>query len=807
MTDLVDDPNINPEPVSEPLRRALGERYLTYALSTIMHRALPDARDGLKPVHRRILYAMRELRLNSTGGFRKSAKISGDVMGNYHPHGDAAIYDAMARLAQDFAVRYPLVDGQGNFGNIDGDNPAAARYTEARMTAVAEALLDGLNENAVDFRDNYDGTLTEPVVLPASFPNLLANGSSGIAVGMATNIPPHNIAELIDACLHLIKSPDARDETLLKFIPGPDFPTGGVIVEPPEAIAQAYRTGRGSFRLRCGWQIEDLGRGQWQIVITEIPYQVQKSKLIEKIADLIQTRKIPILGDVRDESAEDIRLILEPRTRTVDPDVLMNMMFRNSDLEIRFALNLNVLIDGLTPKVCSLKEVLRAFLDFRREVLMRRSRHRMAKIDHRLEVLQGLITAFLNLERVIEIIRYDDDPKAALMYENWSRPHQDSLRRAMREADYVSPLDDVDSATLRLVPDEDAQVSGALAESGETRTIPLSYAGRENGLSDVQAEAILNMRLRSLRRLEEEALLRERDSLMAERAGLEDLLDSVALQWTAIAGQLREVRNSFGKNDAQGARRTRFAEAGDVDEVPLEAMIDREPITVVCSQMGWIRAMTGHIGLDREMKFKDGDAPRFMFHAETTDKLLVFGSNGRFYTMSAANLPGGRGMGEPLRLMVDLPNEAGIVDLFVHQPGRRLLVASSAGDGFVVPEDEVIAQTRSGRQVLNLRDDTRALLCLPVSGTHVACVGENRKMLVFGLDELPEMARGKGVRMQKYKDGGLSDATTFDLSMGLSWHDPAGRTRTEPDLSEWIGKRASAGRMAPRGFPRDNRFT
>ncbi|MGR3546815.1 MAG: DNA topoisomerase IV subunit A [Roseovarius sp.] len=768
MSDLLDDPNMQPEAVSEPLRRAIGERYLTYALSTIMHRALPDARDGLKPVHRRILYAMRELRLSSTGGFRKSAKISGDVMGNYHPHGDAAIYDAMARLAQDFAVRYPLVDGQGNFGNIDGDNPAASRYTEARMTAFAEALLDGLAEDAVDFRDNYDGTLREPVVLPASFPNLLANGSSGIAVGMATNIPPHNIGELIDACLHLIKTPDARDETLLNYIPGPDFPTGGVIVEPAESIAQAYLTGRGAFRLRCKWELEDLGRGQWQIVVTEIPYQVQKSKLIERIAELIQSRKVPILADVRDESADDVRLILEPRSKNVDPEVLMGMMYRNSELEVRFSLNMNVLIDGVTPKVCSLKEVLRAFLDFRQEVLLRRSAHRMEKIDHRLEVLEGLIVAFLNLDRVIDIIRYDDDPKSALMREDWSR----TVPRAMSEADYVPP------------PPSD-----------------------EPGLTEVQAEAILNMRLRSLRRLEEMELRAERDALMAERAGLEDLLDDVSLQWVAVADQLKEVKKTFGKGHAIGARRTQFAEAGSVEDVPLEAMIDREPITVVCSQMGWIRAMTGHLDLSRELKFKDGDGPRFMFHAETTDRILVFGSNGRFYTLSAANLPGGRGMGEPLRLMVDLPNEAGIVDLLIHKPGRKLLVASDAGDGFIVPEEEVIAQTRSGKQVLNLRDPARAVVCRPVMGDHVACVGDNRKVLVFALDELPELGRGKGVRLQKYKDGGLSDATTFDLADGLTWRDPAGRTRTESNLEEWLGKRAGTGRMAPRGFPRDNRFT
>ncbi len=806
MANDTDTPNMDAAEQSEPLRRALGDRYLTYALSTIMHRALPDARDGLKPVHRRILYAMRELRLASNGGFRKSAKISGDVMGNYHPHGDAAIYDAMARLAQDFNVRYPLVDGQGNFGNIDGDNPAASRYTEARMTAVAEAMLEGLNENAVDFRENYDGTLTEPVVLPAQFPNLLANGSSGIAVGMATNIPPHNISELCDACLHLIKTPDARDDTLLNYVPGPDFPTGGIIVEPPENIAQAYRTGKGGFRLRCRWEVEDMGRGQWQIIVTEIPYQVQKSKLIEKIAELIQTKKIPILADVRDESAEDIRMVLEPRSKNVDPEVLMGMLYRNSELEVRFSLNMNVLIDGLTPKVCSMKEVLRAFLDHRQDVLLRRSRHRMARIDNRLEVLAGLITAFVNLDRVIDIIRYDDDPKVALMYEDWSHVHQSTFARATSEADYRSPLTGVDVSALQLIVDEDAVAPAGLTDDPERKT-PQSYAGRENGLSDVQAEAILNMRLRSLRRLEEQALVREQSELMEERAELEDLLDSEELQWARIAEQLRETKKQFGKDYEGGARRSTFAEAGEVEDVPLEAMIDREPITVVCSQMGWVRAMTGHIDLTRELKFKDGDGPRFIFHAETTDRLLVFGSNGRFYTVSAANLPGGRGMGEPLRLMVDLPNEAEIVTILTHQAGRKLLVASSAGDGFVVPEDDVVAQTRTGKQVLNVRGETRAVVCKPVDGDSVAVVGENRKVLVFDLDELPEMGRGKGVRLQKYKDGGLSDATTFTLAEGLSWLDPAGRTRTETELAEWTGKRASAGRMAPRGFPRDNRFT
>ena len=780
MSDNADTPQIEPAEMLEPLRRAIGERYLTYALSTIMHRALPDARDGLKPVHRRILYAMRELKLASNGGFRKSAKISGDVMGNYHPHGDAAIYDAMARLAQEFNVRYPLVDGQGNFGNIDGDNPAAARYTEARMTAAAEALLEGLNENAVDYRPNYDGTLEEPAVLPATFPNLLANGSTGIAVGMATNIPPHNIDELINACIHLIKSPNARDETLLDYVLGPDFPTGGTIVEPRENILEAYRSGRGSFRLRSKWEVEDLGRGVWQIVVTEIPYQVQKSKLIEKIAEVIQTKKVPILADIRDESAEDIRVVLEPRSKNVDPEVLMGMMFRNSDLEVRFSLNMNVLIDGRTPKVCSLKEVLRAFIDHRREVLQRRSQHRLEKIDHRLEVLEGFILAFLNLDRVIDIIRYDDDPKSGLMFEDWGKTHP----RAMDEKDYVGPT----------------------SRTGEA------------SLTEVQADAILNMRLRSLRRLEEMELKRERDELMLERAGLEDLLDSETLQWKKITEQLRDVRKQFGKDSEGGARRTQFAEATEIAEVPLEAMIDREPVTIVCSKMGWVRAMTGHIDLTRELKFKDGDEGRFVFHAETTDKLLVFGSNGRFYTVLAANLPGGRGMGEPLRLMVDLPNESEIVDMFIHVPGRKLLVASSEGNGFVVPEDEIVAQTRTGKQVLNVKDDARAVICKPATGDHVAIVSENGKFLVFPSSELPEMGRGKGVRLQKYNmargkqgslelDGGLSDLTTFVWDEGLTWGMGGGKTRHEPDMTEWLGKRAGVGKRPPYGFPKSYKFS
>ena len=729
---------------TEPLSRAIGERYLQYALSTIMHRALPDARDGLKPVHRRILYAMRELKLAANSGFRKSAKISGDVMGNYHPHGDAAIYDAMARLAQDFNVRYPLVDGQGNFGNIDGDNPAASRYTEARLTKIAQSLMEGLSENAVDFQENYDGTLTEPIVFPASFPNLLANGASGIAVGMATNIPPHNLDELISACIHLVKAPNARDETLMDYIPGPDFPTGGIIVEPYDNILDAYRTGRGSFRLRSKWIEEKLDRGQWQIVISEIPYQVQKSKLIEKIAELINNKKIPILADVRDESTDEIRIILEPRTKMIDPSILMETLFKQTDLETRFSLNLNVLIDGRTPKVCSLKEVLNSFLHHQKDVLIRRSKFNLKKIDHRLEVLEGYIVAFLNLDRVIEIIRNENDPKLTLI--------------------------------------------------------------TEFELSDTQAEAILNMRLRSLRKLEEIELRREHEGLLIERANLEDLLNDETIQWKKISSQLRETQKLFGKNNENGKRRSEFAEVIEFEDVPIEAMIEREPITIVCSEMSWIRAMKGHIDLKQELKFRDGDTDKFLFHAESTDKISIFATNGRFYTLSCSQLPGGRGMGEPLRLMLDIPNDVDIVDVFVTKENRKFLVASSKGDGFIISETETNAQTKNGKQILNLKDGAKAIVCKTLNGDHIACIGENRKMLIFPISDLPEMTRGKGVRMQKYKDGGLSDASTFNISSGLSWRDPADRQRTETKLEDWISKRASSGRMAPRGFPRDNKF-
>ncbi|MGF1659265.1 MAG: DNA topoisomerase IV subunit A [Rubrimonas sp.] len=742
MSDTPDLPDI----LHEPLSRALGERYLQYALSTIMHRALPDARDGLKPVHRRVLYAMRLLRLEPGSGFKKSARVVGDVIGKFHPHGELSVYDALVRAAQDFSLRYPLIDGQGNFGNIDGDNAAAQRYTEARLTPVGQALLDGLDEDAVDLRPTYDGSEIEPVVLPGAFPNLLANGASGIAVGMATSIPPHNAGELCAALQRLIAEPQASDEEIAALVPGPDFPTGGVLVEPRESVLRAYATGRGGFRLRARWETEDLGRGMWRVVVTEIPYQVQKSKLIERLAELIAERKAPLLADVRDESAEDVRIVLEPRARTVEPAVLMESLFRLCDLETRFPLNMNALIDGRTPKVCSLRELLLAFLRHRREVLQRRSRHRLEKIAARLEVLEGYIVAFLNLDRVIEIIRTEDEPKPVMM--------------------------------------------------------------AEFGLTDTQAEAILNMRLRSLRRLEEMALRRERDALVKEQKGLTALLGSEAKQWARISEEIAEIDRRFGRDAPGGARRTAIAEAPEIEDAPIEALIEREPITVICSKQGWIRAMKGHQPLDAEVKFKDGDGPRYGFHAETTDKLLLLSSSGRAFTLGADRLPGGRGMGEPLRLMIDLPNEDEIVALFRHAPGAKRLLASSAGDGFVAAETEMLAQTRAGKQVLNLAPGASVAVCAPVSGDAVAVVGDNRKLLVFGLDELPELGRGKGVRLQKYKDDGLSDAVVFWKGEGLIWRDPAGRTRTVAgaELAEYLGKRATAGRMAPRGFPRGNRF-
>jgi topoisomerase IV subunit A len=737
-----------PSPAHEiPLREALEERYLAYALSTIMHRALPDARDGLKPVHRRILYGMRLLRLDPGAQFKKSAKIVGDVMGNFHPHGDQAIYDALVRLAQDFSSRYPLVDGQGNFGNIDGDNAAAYRYTEARLTDVARLLLEGIDEDAVDFRPSYDGVMQEPVVLPAAFPNLLANGAQGIAVGMATSIPPHNAAELCDAALYLIEQPKARTRTLLKYVVGPDFPTGGLVVDPPEVIAEAYTSGRGSFRVRARWKTEDTGRGTYQIVVTEIPWQVQKMRLVERIAELINERKLPLLADMRDESAEDVRIVLEPRSRAVDPALLMESLFKLTELESRVPLNMNVLLRGRIPKVVGLAEVLGEWLAHRREVLLRRSRHRLAQIEHRLEVLGGYLVAYLNIDKVIKIIRKEDEPKPVLM------------------------------KTFKL--------------------------------SDVQADAILNMRLRNLRRLEEMEIREEDKTLRAEKKSIEELLRSEKQQWRKIAEQVREVRDMFGPKTPLGKRRTGFAQAPAHDEAAIEqALVEREPITVVVSEKGWIRALRGQVSDLSSLSFKADDSLKLSFFAETTSKLLVFATNGRFYTIEAAKLPGGRGHGEPVRLFIDLEQEADLVSVFRFQGGRKLLVASRQGRGFIAPEDECLANTRKGKQVLNVKPPDGARAVAPVEGDLVASIGENRKMVIFPIDQVPEMTRGRGVRLQRYKDGGLSDIKTFEVEKGLTWVDSARRvfTLSLKELADWRGNRADAGRLAPKGFPKTNTF-
>ena len=732
------------EPIN--LKDALEERYLAYALSTIMHRALPDVRDGLKPVHRRILYAMRELKLDPAAGYKKCAKIIGDVMGNFHPHGDQAIYDALVRLAQGFAVRYPLVDGQGNFGNVDGDNAAAMRYTESRLTDVAQALLEGIDEDTVTFRATYDGTSSEPVVLPAAFPNLLANGSVGIAVGMATNIPPHNAEELCNALLHLIKYPGATIDKLIEFIPGPDFPTGGVLVEPRDQIREAYRTGRGGFRLRAKWEQEDTGRGTYQIVVTEIPYQVQKAKLIERIAELLHEKKVSLLGDVRDESAEEIRVVLEPKSRSVDPLVLMESLFRLTDLEVRFGLNMNVLSAGQIPNVLSLRDVLRQWLEHRIEVLVRRSEWRLTKIEHRLEVLDGYLIAYLNLDEVIRIVRFEDDPKQKLI--------------------------------------------------------------KRFKLTEVQADAILNLRLKSLSKLEEIAIKAEHDRLSQERRNLKKLLKSDDLQWERIAEEVRATRERYSNKTELGARRTSFAEAPEI-EVDLDrAMIEKEPVTIVLSQKGWIRATKGHVDDTSRLEFKQGDALKRAVHASTTDKLLAFATNGRIFTLEASQLPGGRGHGEPVRLMIDLEENHDVAELFTYEPGRKLLVASTGGYGFIVPEDEVVASTRKGRQVLNVSEPEEAKVCIPVDGDQVAIIGENRKLLVFALDQINEMSRGKGMILQRFKGGGLSDVRVFKKADGLTWLDSAGRTFTLTwrELREWLGVRAQAGRLAPKGFPRSNKF-
>jgi len=727
------------------LRDALEERYLAYALSTIMNRALPDVRDGLKPVHRRLLYAMRQLKLDPQTGFKKCARVVGDVIGKYHPHGDQAVYDALVRLAQDFAVRYPLVDGQGNFGNIDGDNAAAMRYTEARLTRTAQRLLDGIDEDAVDFRETYDGEDREPVVLPGDFPNLLANGANGIAVGMATSIPPHNAHELCAAALKLIENRKTPVRDLVAVMPGPDFPTGGVVVDDLETRITAYETGRGGFRVRARWAQEEQGRGTYVIVITEIPYQVQKARLIEKIAELLTARKLPLLADVRDESAEDIRIVLEPKSRAVDPVLLMESLFKVTDLEARISLNMNVLDNGQVPRVMPLNAVLLAWLDHRKVVLVRRSEHRLGKINHRLEVLGGYLVAYLNLDEVIRIIREEDDAKASLM------------------------------ATFEL--------------------------------TDVQAEAILNMRLRALRKLEEMEIRKEFEALSAEKGTLEQLLGSDRRQWTVISKQVKAAMEEYGPDTELGRRRTHFGEAPDAsDDAIAEAMVEREPITVVISKKGWVRALKGHLDDVGHVQFKSDDALWLHFKAQTTDKLTLVTTAGKVFLLGADRLPGGRGFGEPLRLMVDMEPGTDLVAAFVHDPKRKLLLAATDGRGFITLEGDIAANTRKGKQVLNVSAPEELKLCRPAEGDMVAVIGENRKLLIFPLDELPQMTRGRGVRLQRYRDGGIADAKVFSAAEGLTWVDSSGRTWTVDETTEWRGARASAGRLPPKGFPRTNSF-
>jgi len=723
---------------------ALGERYLSYALSTIMARSLPDVRDGLKPVHRRILHAMNQLRMDPDAAYKKCARVVGDVIGKYHPHGEVAVYDALVRLAQDFAQRYPLVDGQGNFGNIDGDNAAAMRYTESRMSAVARAMLDGIDEDAVDFRATYDGEDSEPVVLPARFPNLLANGAAGIAVGMATSVPPHNVGEICAALLHLIDNPRCEVAELVALMPGPDFPTGGVLIEPVDSIRAAYETGRGSFRLRARWEKEPLAHGVYQIVVTEMPFQVQKSRLIEKIAALLEEKKLPLLADIRDESAEDVRLVFEPKTRNIDADMLMEQLFRLTELEVKVPLNLNVLDPQGVPRVMNLKEALQEFLDHRRVVLQRRSRHRLAAVARRMEILRGLVIVYVNLDEVIRIIREADEPKAEMMA-RW-------------------------------------------------------------GLTDTQAEAILNMRLRALRRLEEVAIRKELEELGAEAGDIEKLLGSERRQWTALSKEVRATQAEFGGDTELGRRRTLIGDAPEPVDIPVTALIEREAVTILCSEKDWIRTVKGHNIVAAEQRYKEGDGPRFAVPAETIDRLMVFASNGRFFTLGVDRLPSGRGQGEPLRLMIDLANEHEIVAMFPYRLGMKILVASTDGRAFIVDGEEALAQTRAGKQVLSPGKGETACVCVPATGDAVAFVGENRRMLVVDLEEIPEITRGRGVILQRYRMGKLADAKVFRLAEGLSWRQGENRTRTEMDLTAWRGARGGAGRSVPNGFPRNGKF-
>ncbi len=727
---------------SVPFSEALSERYLSYALSTIISRSLPDVRDGLKPVHRRLLYAMHELGLSSNGGYKKCARVVGDVIGKYHPHGEVAVYDAMVRMAQDFSMRYVMVDGQGNFGSIDGDNAAAQRYTECKMTNVAETILAGIREDGVDFRPTYDSSDTEPVVLPGAFPNLMANGTSGIAVGMATNIPPHNVGEICSALLHLIKHPNARVASLLEHVKGPDFPTGGEIVETRETIENAYTTGRGSIRTRARWEVEKLKNGTWQIVVYEIPYQVSKSKLIEQVASLMEEKKLHLLDDIHDESDTKVRIVLTPKTRNMEPAALMESLYQHTDFETRFGINMNVVDKNQTPRIMNLKEILAAYLDHQKEVLIRRKKFRLTHIENRLEILAGYLIVYLNLDEVIKIIRNEDEPKPKLI------------------------------ARFKL--------------------------------SEIQAEAILNMRLRNLRKLEEKEIKQETKNLEEERAAIKKLLKDEDVQWEAVAAIVKDIRDKFGDKHPNGKRRTIFGDAPSAIVIPMPT-VEKEPVTIVCSAGGWIRCMKGHLAEGAEIKYKEGDAEKFVLQAQSTDKVVLFASNGKFYTLDAAKLPSGRGFGEPVRLSIEIPQDHDIVNLFIHDPARKLLVVSTDGRGFIVGESDVLAQTKNGKQVLNVPDTEKAVACVPAIGDMVAIVGQNRKMLVIEKSEIPEMTRGRGVTLQKYKDGRACDAQVFDKKQGLVWYS-RGKPVTENKLMDWMGKRGHAGRMVPRGFPQSGKF-
>lgn len=725
--------------------KALGDRYLAYALSTIISRSLPDVRDGLKPVHRRLIYAMQQLKLNPNSSYKKSARVVGDVMGKFHPHGDQAIYDALVRLAQDFSVRYPLIDGQGNFGNVDGDNPAAMRYTEARLTDVSVLLMEGLEENAIDFRPTYDGDSEEPIVFPSAFPNLLANGAVGIAVGMATSIPPHNVAEICQALAHLIEKPDATVADLVEFMPGPDLPTGGIMVESPESILKSYETGRGSFRVRARWEEEQLKGGGYQVIVTEIPYQVGKSKLIEKIAELLSDKKLPLLDDIRDESADDIRLVLVPKSRNVDSEVLMESLFRHTDLENRISLNMNALDGGKIPRVMTLKEVLQAFLNHRKDVLMRRSNYRLGQIAHRLEILEGYLVAYLNLDEVIRIIRDEDEPKAVMI--------------------------------------------------------------AKFNLTDVQVEAILNMRLRSLRKLQEIEIRKEHVELCAERDKLTKLLSSDALQWKSIKAETKALEKKFGQDTPIGKRRTTLADAPKTIIIPIEAVIEREDLTLICSEKGWIRCVKGHQVSPDDLKYKEGDEGKYVISCESTDKVLIFATNGKFYTLGVDKLPRGRGHGEPVRMMIDLDNSEEMLQMTVIKPDstKQFLVASNDSRGFIVNAVDVIAQTRGGKQVMTLAEGAKAITSLEVTGDMVVTVGDNRKLLVFPVADLPLMTRGRGVTLHKYRQGGLSDICIIKETDGIQWT-RNGKRHIEKDVWTYRGRRATLGRLAPIGFPRTNKF-